>query len=59
MGNDVYDMVPIPKGKSVVSFIWIYKNKCAKHGLWFVSERIGYGTTYSIDKTHFFSRSIY
>ena len=25
MGNDVYDMVPRPEGKSVVSSIWIYK----------------------------------
>ena len=59
MVNDVYDMVLKPERKSVVSSIWIYKNKCTKQGLWFVSERIDYGMTYSIDQTHFFSRSIY
>ena len=52
-------MVPRPEGKSVVSSIWIYNNKCTKQDLWFVSERIDYGMTYSIDQTHFFSRSIY
>ena len=55
MGNDVYDMVPRPEGKFVVSSIWIYKNKCTKQGLWFVSKRIDYGMTYSIDQTHFSS----
>ena len=25
IGNDVYDMVPKPEGKSIVSSIWIYK----------------------------------
>ena len=59
MGNDVYDMVQRPEEKSVVSSIWIYKNKCTKQGLWFVSERIDYGMTYSIDQTHFLSISIY
>ena len=59
MRNDVYDMVLRPEGKSVVSSIWMYKNKCTKKGLWFVSEIIDYGMTYSIDQTHFFSRSIY
>ena len=59
MRNDVYDMVSRPEGKSVVSSIWIYKNKCTKQGSWFVSERIYYGMTYSIDQTHFFGRSIY
>ena len=59
MRNDVYDMVPRLGGKSVVSSIWIYKNKCTEQGLWFVSERIDYGMTYSTDHTHFFSRSIY
>ena len=42
-----------------MSSIWIYKKKCTKQGSWFVSERINYGMTYSIDQTHFFSRSIY
>ena len=42
-----------------MSSIWIYKNKCTKQGLWFVSECIEYDMTYSIDQTHFFSRSIY
>ena len=59
MGNNVYDMVLRPEGKSVVSSIWIYKNKCTKKGLWFVSEIIVYGMTYSIDQTHFSSRNIY
>ena len=59
MGNDVYDMVPRPKGKSVFSSIWIYKNKHTNQGLWFVSEIIDYGMTYSIDQTQFVSRSIY
>ena len=59
MGNGVYDMVLRPEGKSVVYSILIYKNKCTNQGLWFVSERIDYGMTYSIDQTHFFSRSIY
>ena len=49
MGNDVYDMVPAPEGKFTVSYIWIYKNKYTKKGSWFVSERIDYGMTYSID----------
>ena len=52
-------MILRPEGKSIVSSIWIYKKKCTKKGLWFVSERIYYGMTYSIDQTHFFSRSIY
>ena len=55
MGNDVYDMVPRPEGKSIVSSIWIYKNKYTKQGSWFVSKRIDYGMTYSIDHTHFSS----
>ena len=55
MRNDVYDMVPRLEGKSVVSSIWIYKNKCTKQGSWFASERIDYGMTYSIDQTHFSS----
>ena len=57
--DDVYDMVSRPEEKFVVSSIWIYKNKCTKQGLWFVSERIDYVLTYSIDHTHFFDRSIY
>ena len=48
--NDVQDMIPRPKEKSVVSSIWIYKNKCTKQGSWFFSERIDYGMTYSIDQ---------
>ena len=59
MGNDVYNMILRHKGKYAVSSIWIYKNKCTNKGLWFVSERIDYGMTYSIDQTHLFSRSIY
>ena len=59
MRNDVYDMVPRLKGKFIVSSIWIYKNKCTKQGLWFASERIDYGMTYSIDQTHFSSSGIY
>ena len=59
MRNDVYDMVPRPEGKFAVSSIWIYKNKSTKQVSWFVLERIDYGMTYSIDQTHFFSRSIY
>ena len=59
MGNDVYDMVPRHEGKFIAYSIWIYKNKCTKQGLWFVSERIDYGGTYSIDQIHLFSRSIY
>ena len=59
MRNDVYDMVPRPEVKFFVSSIWVYKKKCKNQGLWFVSERIDYGMTYSIDQTHFFSRSIY
>ena len=55
MRKDVYDMVSRPEGKSVVSSIWIYKRKCTKQGLWFVSERIDYGMTYSIDQKHFSS----
>ena len=56
MGNDVYDMVLRPEGKFVVSSIWIYKkNKFTKQGLWFVSERIDYGMTYSINQTRFFN----
>ena len=50
MRNDVYDMVSRPEGKSVVSYIWIYKNKCTKQGSWFASERIDYDMTYSIDQ---------
>ena len=49
MRNDVYDMVSRPEEKFIVSSIWIYKNKCTKNGLWFVSEIKYYGTTYSID----------
>ena len=59
MGNDVYDMVPRPERKSVVSSIWIFNNKYTKQSPWFVSEIIDYGMTYSIDQTHFSSRSIY
>ena len=59
MRNDVYDMVPKPEGNSIVSSIWIYKNKCTKQGSWFSSERIDYGMIYSIDQTHFSSRGIY
>ena len=55
MRNDVYDMVLRPEGKSVVSSIWIYKNKYIEQGSWFVSERIYYGMTYSIDQTCFSS----
>ena len=47
------------EGMSVLSSIWIYKNKYTKRGSWFFSERIDYGMTYSIDQTHFSSRSIY
>ena len=50
MGNDVYDMVSRTKGKSVVSSIWIYQNKCTKQGSWFALERIDYDMTYSIDQ---------
>ena len=50
MGNGVYDMISINKGKYVVSSIWIYKNKCTKQGSWFASEIIDYDMTYSIDK---------
>ena len=32
MKNDVWDIVPKPKGKSVVSFEWIYKIKHAVDG---------------------------
>ena len=46
-------MVPRPEGKSVVSSIWIYKNKYTKQGLWFVLKGIDYGMTYAIDQTHF------
>ena len=59
MRNDVYVMVLRPEGKFVVSSIWIDKNMYTKQFLWFVPERIDYGMTYSIDQTHFFSRSIY
>ena len=52
-------MVSRPEGKSVVSSICIYKNKCTKQVLWFVSEILDYDKAYSIDQTHFFSRSIY
>ena len=55
MRNDVYNMVPRLEGKSIVSSIWIYKNKYTKQGSWFVSKRIYYGMTYSIDQTHFSS----
>ena len=48
-----------PKGKSVVSSIWIYKNKYTNQGSWFFSKRIDNGMTYSINQTHFPSRSIY
>ena len=50
MGNDVYDMISRHNKKYVVSSIWIYKNKFTKKGLWFVSERIDYGMTYSMNK---------
>ena len=50
MGNDVYNMISIHKGKYVVSSIWIYKNKYTKQGSWFASERIDYDMTYSIDQ---------
>ena len=30
--NDVWDLVPRPKGKSVVNFKWIYKIKHAADG---------------------------
>ena len=49
MGNYVYDMVPRPKGNSIVSSIWIYKNKCTKKGSWFSLEIIDYDMIYSID----------
>ena len=48
-------LVPRHEGKFVVSSMWIYKIKYTKQGLWFVSERIDYGMTYSIDQTHFFN----
>ena len=32
MKNDVWDVVPRPKGKSVVTSKWIYKNKHATDG---------------------------
>ena len=32
MKNDVWDIVPKPKGKSVVSSKWIYKIKHASNG---------------------------
>ena len=32
MKNDVYDIVPIPENKSVVSLKWIYKIKDAIDG---------------------------
>ena len=59
MRNDVYNIISRPEGKSIVSSIWIYKNKCTKQGSWFVLERIEYGMIYSIDQTHFPSRGIY
>ena len=59
MGNDVYDMILRPKGKSVVSSIWIYKNKYTKKCSWFVLERIDYSMTWSYEPTHFSSRIIY
>ena len=59
MGTDVYDMVSRLEGKSVMSSIWIYKNKCTKQSLWFASERIDYGMIYSIDQTYFSGRGIY
>ena len=59
MGNDVQDMILTPEGKFVVSSIWIYKNKYTNKGSWFVTERIYYVMTYSIEQTHFSSRSIY
>ena len=52
-------MILRPEGKYVVSSIWIYKNKYTNKGSCFVSERIYYGITYSIDQTHFSNRSIY
>ena len=33
MGNDVYDAVPRPEGKSVVSSMWIYKIKYATNDI--------------------------
>ena len=45
MGNDVYDIASRPEGKSVVSSIWIFQNKCTKQGSWFASERIDYDIT--------------
>jgi hypothetical protein len=32
MRNDVWDIVPRPKGKSVVSFMWVYNIKHAADG---------------------------
>ena len=52
MGNDVKAMILRLEVKYVVSSIWIYKNKYTKKYSWFVSERIEYGMTYSIDQTH-------
>ena len=49
MGNDVYDMILIREGKSVMYSIRIYKNKYTKKGSWFVSKIIYYGMTYSFD----------
>ena len=59
MRNDVYDMASRLEWNSVVSSIWIYKNKSTKKGSWFASERIDYGMIYSIGQTHFSNRGIY
>ena len=56
-GNDVYNMIMRPEGKSVLSSIWIYKNKFTKQGSWFVSERIYYGMTYSNEQTNFSNKA--
>ena len=56
MGNDVQDTVLRFEGKSIVSFIWIYKNEYTTKVRGFSQkEGVYYGMTYSIDQTHFSS----
>ena len=60
MKNDVWDIVPIPKGNPVVRFKWIYKIKHTSYGsvekfkVRFVARRFSYeeGVDYNDTFTH-------
>ena len=33
MANDTWDLVPLPKGRKLVKFKWVYRTKYASYGI--------------------------